>query len=68
MVNAVESLTFQLVEGEKLPKNQEEAEAMYQDHQDDYNAETLIGEICNSDLPHGFTTGEGSYTNIEGEG
>ena len=66
MVNAIESITFQLHEGEEYPETREQAEEMLQDHIDDYDTSISINENMSSDIPRGYTTGDGQYKALVG--
>jgi hypothetical protein len=65
MVHAVESVTFKMNELDELPTNQEQAEEMLQDNLDGYDVDIRIDEVADSELVHGYTTGEGKYISLE---
>lgn len=56
MVHAVESLTFKLYEGEEPPKDEYEADRMFHEHEDDWNSQSELQEIADTDYPHSYTT------------
>ena len=55
MVHVVESLTIKLYDGEEPPKSQDEADQMFHEHVDDYNATSSMDEIVDYDMPHSYT-------------